>query len=382
MKKTILMISPFARPNMGGVEVHLEKLSRYLVTNSFKVYLLTYQPLMAKARGAKIERDKDLEIHRVTWFGRGLFPILEPYFFLEFIYLFPGLFLKSLFFYLRRHGEVDVIHAHGLVAASITKILAKIHPKKSVVSTHAIYNFTRHRLLALLVKWVLCSFDKILAVGEPSRKELIQIGLPEVKISIHPNWVDLGYYCPLDRDDCRRRLQLPVKDFIVLFVGRFTKYKGIEVLLEVSRIANSNIKFVFIGFGPEADMIKKVSQHQKNVIFIGKIPEEERYKIIEAYNAADLFVAPVQYEEGFATVFLEVIACGTPVVTANRGCLPSFLDSEVADLIEPTVENVAHRIEYYFRNRDQLSKKASACRPYAEDNFSQRNAKVIVNSYE
>lgn len=367
---------------MGGVEAHLEKLLRYLVTNSFKVYLLTYQPLMAKAKGPKIERDENLEIHRVTWFGRGLFPILEPYFFLEFVYLFPGLFLKSLFFYLKKHREVDVIHAHGLVAASIAKILTKIHPKKSVISTHAIYNLTRRRLLALLVRWVLCSFDKILAVGEPSRKELIQIGLPGVKISIHPNWIDLDFYRPLDRDDCRRRLQLPVKDFIVLFLGRFTNYKGIGVLLEVTRIVNSNIKFAFIGFGPEADMIKKASQHQENVIFIGKIPEEERYKIVQAYNAADLFVAPVQYEEGFATVYLEAIACGTPVVTANKGCLPSFLNSEVADLIEPTVENVTHKIEYYFQRRDQLSKKASNCRPYAEDNFSQRNAKVIVDSYE
>ena len=202
----VLMICPFASPNIGGVETHLSKLTDYLVKKDHFVYLLTYQPLTTKARGPALEKHHNLEIHRVSWFGYNLFPKLEPYFPLVLLYLVPGLLVKSLVFYVKHHQEVDVIHAHGFAAALVVKIISKIYPKRTVVSTHAVYSLKNRKLLAFLVKFLLQSFDAVLAVGEPSRQELIAIGLLPTKVKVHPNWVDLQVFKPVGREEVKRDL--------------------------------------------------------------------------------------------------------------------------------------------------------------------------------
>jgi len=216
----VLIICPFAHPNIGGVESHLSKLIAYLIKKGHFVYLLTYQPLTTRVRGAALEKHPNLEIHRVSWFGHNFFPKLESFFPLVLLYLFPGLFVKSLIFYLKHHREIDVVHAHGFAAALIVKIITRIRPKRAVVSTHAVYSLRKRKFLGSLVKFVLQSFDAVLAVGEPSRQELIAIGLDERKTRVHPNWIDLDVFTPHQNEFGA--------GLTILFVGRFLEKKGVR----------------------------------------------------------------------------------------------------------------------------------------------------------
>jgi glycosyltransferase involved in cell wall biosynthesis len=373
------MISPFSHPNIGGVESHIDKLITYLSNENYKVILVTYQPLTTQAKGMAHEITKNLEVYRVKWFGNGWFPKLEPFFPLVFLYLFPGLLYKSIRVYILRRKEIDVIHAHGFVSAVIVKILATVSGKRCVVSTHAIYNLQGRRFLASLVKWVLRSFDAILAVGEPSKDELIDIGLPSKRIKVHPNWIDINEYKPLDRSVCRNELNLNADDFVVLFLGRMIEKKGVLVLLEAAQRTKNNIKFLFAGDGPVSNQIIDISKKNKNIQYLGRIDEDEKTKV---YNSADLFISPVMYEEGFATVYLESLSCGTPVVTARKGCLPYFLTSEVADFLdEVSVDTILSTLNKNYKDNKTLQDKRNVCRKFAENNFSKRNARIILNSY-
>ena len=377
--KKVLIICPFAKPNVGGVEAHVEKLMSYLSKRKCKVTLIAYQPLTTKTKGVRYENKENIEILRVPWFGNGWFPKLEPYFPLVFLYLFPGLFIQSLLFYIRRHKEIDVIHAHGFIAAAITKILVKVVKKRCVVSTHAIYRLQKKRILALLVRWLLKDFDSILAVGEPSKTELIDIGLDQRKIKIHPNWINLNDFRPLKREECRKALNLKSTDFIVLFLGRLIEIKGVLLLLDVAYRTSKEIKFIFAGAGPLARTIQDAAETNNKVKFYGRLSDAD---IVKAYNAADVFVSPVLYDEGFAGVYLESLACGTPLITSKKGCLPDFLSSEIADLLKSVnTDTVLEKIEYYFEHRDLLDNKRNLCRRYAEKSFSEKNAEVILNSY-
>ncbi|MBS7649373.1 glycosyltransferase, partial [Candidatus Bathyarchaeota archaeon] len=132
MKETVLILTDAFPPNIGGVESHLYDLCKYLAESDHRVFVVTYQPITTKAKGLKVERRKNLEIHRMQWFGYNLYPKLESYPILLFLYEFPGLFVSSLFFLLKRRKEVDVIHAQGLITGYITKILVKIFKKRCV----------------------------------------------------------------------------------------------------------------------------------------------------------------------------------------------------------------------------------------------------------
>lgn len=384
MKKiTVLMICPFAKPNLGGVESHLEKLVKFLTKNHCFVYLLTYQPLTTPAKAPPRENHSGLVIERVNWFGQGWFNHLEKYFFLSFGYLFPGLFVKSLLFYLKNHQEIDCLHAHGLIAAVIVMILSKIHKKRIVVSTHAVYDFKSRKFLGKIVYWLLKPFDQVLAVGEPSRQELIKIGLPLQKIKVHPNWVETAIFKPKNKVKAKKELDLRPGS-LVLFVGRLIKKKGAHLLLSAGK-SFAKINFVFVGSGPEEKKIQTAAQVRKNIYFLGSLSQQKQRefkKLLTLYRAADLFVSLPNYDEGFATVYLEAIASGTPVLAANKGCLPYFLKPSVSALIEPDLAKLKKELKrLFYEDKEKLAKMTKNCRPYALKNFSEKNAKVILDAY-
>ena len=375
----ILLISPFAKPDVGGVESHLEKLISYLSKKKFDVTLVTYMPLVSSVRPEKYEKHEHLEIIRMPWFGKGWFRKLEAYFPLNMFYLFPGLFYKSISVYLRRHREFDVIHAHGFIAGAIAKVLNKIRRKHTVISTHAIYSLKDGTFKGKIFAWLLKDFDRILAVGEPSLQEIVEIGIPRERVTVHPNWIDVESFCPEKGAEARKDLGLGINDFIVLFIGRMIGIKGELILLEAARKARNNIKFVFAGTGPKAPLVMAEAGSNKRVVYLGKLSDE---KIKLAYRAADIFVSPVLYDEGFATVYLEALSSGTPVLTARRGCLPYFLSEEIAELLDRVdVDTVSNAIDKHFKNRKLLVDKRSECRAYAKKHFSENNAKIIFDSY-
>lgn len=384
-RKRVLMISPFTRPNQGGVEAHLDKLINFLKKKNIFVYLITYQPLMTNARGMSVEEGENYIIYRLNWFGRGWFDTIERCFPLTFLYLVPGILFKSTSFYSKNWKEIDAIHAHGFVAAFIAKVLKLIHPVRTVVSTHAVYSLEKRKILASLIRWILSSFDVILAVGEVSKKELIGIGLNKSKVKVHPNWIDIHVFRPYDKLSSRRIFNLPLNKFTVLFVGRLVVKKGIITLIKVAEKVSQDIHFVVVGAGG-AELLKvvKASRTLKNFTFIDKLPqrtEEKQKKLAQYYSSADVFVLPSQYPEGFASVILEGIACGTPIIATNMGCVPQIIDKSVGVLINPTEANLKKQTEYFYRHKDELAKKAKNCRLYALENFSEKNAKVIERSY-
>lgn len=380
--KKILMICPFARPNIGGAESHLDKLINYLYKKNVFVYLLAYQPLASSVRGEKIEKGSNFEIHRVSWFGNGWFNKLEKRYLLSFIYVFPGLFVKSFIFAIKKRKEIDCYHAHGLIAAMIVKVISLFCPARTVVSTHAIYDFARQKKLALLVKWTLFSFDEILAVSEVSKSELISIGLNKGKINVHKNWIELDKFFPQKRESCKRKLGLSGN--VVLFVGRMIEIKGVNFLLNSAKKFN-NINFVFVGDGPVKPEIEDLSQKRKNIIYVGKLQQsnpKEFKKLIEYYSAADLFATIPTYDEGFGAAYIEALSCGTPVLASNKGSLPTFLKPSVSILIKPTQNEVDKALRKLFVNdRNLLKDIKQKARNFAQEHFSDKNAEVILNSY-
>jgi glycosyltransferase involved in cell wall biosynthesis len=377
MKEGILIISVGFRPQVGGLETHLDDLCEYLRGHKHKVFVVTYQPITTKAQGLGIEEDRNLEIHRIPWFGHNWYHRLERYPLILFIYLFPRLFIASFFMLLKRHREVAVIHAHGIIPTMVTKIVARVFRKRCVMSTHTIYSLKERPLLARAMKWILSSFTVILPLAQLSKDELVALGLPEEKFRIYTHWVDLERFRPLGQDRCKAELGLEGR-FVVLFVGRFIEKKGMGVLLETSKMVPA-VTFAFIGDGPLSGKILQAGRAQDNVLYFGRVPYDELAKY---YCAADIFVVPSQYEEGFGRVVAEALACGTPVLASNMGSLSQLVTPSVGVTVAPTGENIAEVVNDLYQNRKKLTTLRANCRAYAEEHFSERNAEVIVEAYK
>lgn len=383
-KKIILYITPFARPNIGGAETSVDKLMGFAVKNNYYPVLITYQPLTTFAKGERHEVGEGYEIYRIKWFGHGWFNKLEDYFPLVFLYLFPGLFIKSLIYYFGKNKDIYCIHAHGLTSALIAIILSFIKKKRVIVSTHAVYRFEKRKILGFFIKAILSRCDKVLAVSEVAKNELASLGIPEERLGMHKNWVDTDKWTTANTTVKKKELRFE-KDFNLIFVGRLIEKKGLGLFLEAAKNL-PDFGFHIVGTGPMENEVKKISKEIVNLKYHGIVNQEnpeELSRIIELYSSCDFLVSPYLYDEGFATVLIESLSCGTPVLITDRGSPPTFLNKSVAYFLsrDPSAAELTTAIKKLHDSKENIFSR-ERCRKFAEDHFGVKNALEVIKTYE
>jgi glycosyltransferase involved in cell wall biosynthesis len=380
-KGTILILSHSYTPNVGGVETHLTDLTRHLLSRNIPCHVLTYQPLVTRARGLPREKSGSLTVRRIPWIGMGIFNKLERYPLLQFLYLFPPLFSAALLTVAFNRKDIRLIHGHGMVCAVMSRILKAIYGIPAVISIHAVYGWlydlSSRGILPRFLRWTLSGNDHVLALAEASRKELIALGIAESKVSTFTYWIDQQVFAPANQQDARKQLGW-IDSFTVLFVGRLIEVKGIRLLLEAAESLPA-VRFVFAGDGPLAGLLQETANCRTNVIYAGRI---DNSRLPSYYQAADVLCVPSQYEEGFGRIILESLSCGCPVIGSRRGGIPEAMDETVGALVEPCAVQLMPAIQRLQSQAGLLNQLRSRCRTFAESRYSTRNAAAIVEAYD
>jgi glycosyltransferase involved in cell wall biosynthesis len=114
---------------------------------------------------------------------------------------------------------------------------------------------------------------------------------------------------------------------LVLFVGGNMQRKGLETLIQAAvKVVKSqpDTKFCVVGTDPNLPRMQALCSRLKvfeNFEFTGWMPNE---KLQQLYRRASVFVMP-SLVEAFGVVFLEAMACGTPVIGAQVGGIPELI---------------------------------------------------------
>lgn len=362
----VLQLTVHYSPNLGGVETHLLDLIRELVKRKHQIFVLTYRPLSVKAAWRVREKQPGIDILRLPWLP-GLFNKLSAYPMWEFLYLFPGLFLALPFVLIA--FRPNVIHAHGLVAGCVGVFWGRLFGVRTVISTHSIYHFPPSGLYRWAAKTILTWADQNLCLSNQSKNELTALGVPKEKVGRFVYWVDLQKFKPLNKLKCKKELGWSGQ-FVVFFLGRLVPEKGIPELLRAVKLFKKGIRLVIAGSGPLESAAKNY--------YIGRVSQDQ---LPIYYNAADLVIVPSTHEEGFGRIIIESLACGTPIIAANRGAIPEAMDDSVGKLIFITPENIATAVNDFFLHRDQLITRTNKSRVLAERRYSETNIEPIMSSY-
>ena len=149
---------------------------------------------------------------------------------------------------------------------------------------------------------------------------------PAVKTYWLPNGVDLGYYNPskIEPGIWREKNNFAKEDVVLLYAGIIGIAQGLEVILNSAKnfINTPNIKFVFIGSGPEKDKLLqlKAEQNLTNVFFLDAISKKEMPSVLRSVNAAiiplrklDLFLGAIPSK------IFENLAMEVPVLLGVNG---------------------------------------------------------------
>ncbi len=363
----VLQLTVHFSPNLGGVETHLDDLVKELTELKHQVFVLTYRPLSTNSVWSMWEKRPLLKILRLPWLP-GLFNKLSTYPTLEFLYLAPGLFITLPFILILSRPQV--IHSHGLVAGFVATFWGRLFNIRTVNSTHSIYHFPNSGLYRTLARYVFLTTNQTLCLSNQSLSEVLSLGVPADRVHRFTYWVDLEKFRPHDKLPCKRKLGWKGK-ITVLFVGRLVAEKGIPQLLQAAQLFRKGIDLKIAGSGPLESTLGKY--------YVGRISQD----ILPIYySAADIVVVPSTHEEGFGRVILESLACGTPVVAANRGAIPEAVDESVGMLIDITPQNIAQAVNTLSADAKMRSKLANAAIAFAKTRYSHRNISAITDSYK
>ena len=383
--RRVLILTPFASPNRGGVETHIDALIAALARRNIWVTLLTHQPLVAPVKAPPREQLANGEVIRIPWFGRGWHPHIERFAPLVFAYLVPGLLAGAIRHRFTRKTGFDVIHAHGLAAAVAAVGMRWTGARKPiVVSMHAIYGLRQRRWLARAVRFLLRRADRVLAVSEALRQELVAIGMDPARVVVFQHWVDLDVFRPRDQARARAQLGWPASVPTCLFVGRLLRKKGIGIILDLARRL-PDVQFRILG--AEGDMGAEVADAaaaSANLTLMRDPAGSAAARldtIAATYAAADLLLVPSQYEEAAGIVVLEGSAAGTPIVASNLGGLREAVTPEIGRLVEPSAEAFMAALQSMLADSAGLASLRERTRASAERRFSERNVDLIVRQY-
>lgn len=284
--------------------------------------------------------------------------------------------------------QPDIIHAHHVW---VTPFAASETGLPYVISVHGtdLMGFEkgpRYRQMALSAAEN--AFGLIAISHQVQDDALKTYGVPADKVHLIANGFDKDIFKVLpgmNKAAVLAQLGIDAADSpLVSFVGKFTDFKGIDVLLRAAAIyeeAVPGVQTVLVGHGQLWEKMHDLRQelNLKGVHFVGHQPQPI---VAQVYNAADVSVVPSRIEP-FGLVAVEALACGTPVVATNAGGLPDFINEQVGALVPlEDQQALAVAIIAELSAGSKLTKGRFAAQYALEDYSWPSQVKKMVHLYE
>ncbi len=168
----------------------------------------------------------------------------------------------------------------------------------------------RHGVFSKVAAWI--------AISEVQKDLHVQMGIPKERIHVLPHFYDV---------DPARFIAEPGHD--VLFVGRLSKEKGVEQLLDAwKRTDRGEAKLLLAGDGPERASLENKITAEKigGVEFLGFVAKEDQSAM---WKRAAFSVVPSIWQEPLGLVVFEAWECGRGVVVSDAGGLADSVEDRV-----------------------------------------------------
>lgn len=329
---------------IGGISPHAYYLSKSLVRNGAKVYVVT-----CDFPGAPQHEVVDgVEILRIDSYKN---PSPD---FATWVYLMNVNMQKEAAALVNSlGGKIDVFHAHDWLVATAGIGLKHVFRKPLFATMHSTeigrrngIHFDYERMIHETEAWLTYEAWKVICCSNYMVSHVRwAFGLPEDKLVMVPNGVNTEVYASHGENlhEFRSKFALP-EEKIVLFVGRLVYEKGVHVLVNAAPkvLEKANAKFIIVGNGymkeQLSSLVKSIGLTHK-VLFTGFVDDETLRKL---QRCADVSVVPSLFEP-FGIVALEAMAAKSPVVVSDTGGLSEIVEHDVSG------------VKVYVNNSDSLA---------------------------
>jgi len=221
-----------------------------------------------------------------------------------------------------------VVHAHSTKAGLIARVLGRTLGIPVLYTPHG----TSWRYTGRFVGRAQLAAERALrratsllvaVCPEEARAFVEEVGFPAARVRLVPNGVRVPDRARLlaVREQTRAALDISSEGCWLVFVGRLTSEKGLDVLVRALAAGVPADGLLVVGDGPERPRLEAEARRTRlNVRFCGYQEDVSRF-----LAAADLFVQPSR-SEGLPFTVLEAMAHGLPVVGSRVGGVGAAVD--------------------------------------------------------
>jgi glycosyltransferase involved in cell wall biosynthesis len=165
------------------------------------------------------------------------------------------------------------------------------------------------------------------------------------------------------------------EDAPLVFLSRIERIKGAHTAIAAAKLAKRRL-LIAGNYSNEGETGRywreEIEPHlgKDGIEYMGTVDDVQKNMLL---GQAAAMIVPIEWEEPFGIVFVEALACGTPVIACPRGALPEIVRSGIDGFLVKTLEELVvaiQKLEIIDRHQ---------CRQRVEQCFS---ADVIVSQYE
>ncbi|MGY1602856.1 D-inositol-3-phosphate glycosyltransferase [Geodermatophilus sp. SYSU D00815] len=299
-------------------------------------------------------------------------------------------------------GHYDVVHSHYWLSGQVGWLA---RDRWSVPLVHTAHTLAKVKNAALAAgdrpeprvrvvgeEQVVAEADRLIANTEEEARQLVRhYGADPRRTLVVPPGVDLDRFSPGDRAAARRALGVREDAVVLAFVGRIQPLKAPDLLLHAAArmladdpALRDRLEVHVVG-APSGSGLEAPRQLEQLAATLGIgdlvrfLPPQAPHRLADHYRAADLAVVP-SHNESFGLVALEAQACGTPVVAAAVGGLPTAVRDGVSGLLVDGRDPA----DYAAAIRSALARRpflAAGARRHAARFSWDRTAESLVEAY-
>lgn len=235
----------------------------------------------------------------------------------------------------------------------------------------------RPGLLGMAVEKTFCRLpDKIVAVSEMTRTDLMDLGVHLHRVSVIPNGIDYHHIKSVVQGHSRTDLA---------YCGRLKDHKNVHLLVRAVAVLKHSIpdiSAVVIGDGPESASLRSLASQlnvERNIIFTGELNDFD--EVVRWLKASKVFVNPSTKEGGGSITLFEANACGLPVIAVKcpHGIDPSLIrEAENGYFVGQDPERIAQMALTLLQCPNRLITNSVACREMA----ARYDWELVASQYE
>lgn len=292
--------------------------------------------------------------------------------------------------------EFDLVHMSAIwqwIGVDVYKI-CNLYNRPYILSTHGSFNPWpwNQNIFRKRIYWYLFSKNTIknatsihFTAEEEREKSLANIPLLKTKRSfIIPNGIEIKNNLQ-NREDIRKKLNIPSKKFLLLFVGRIHRKKGLHFIINALKILQNNkIAFLIVGNKEDKKYVEYLFELSKSLnsnLFWHE--QVSRDKIWDFYFSSNLLTL-TSYDENFGYTAVEAMSCGLPVLITKNVCIWREIESDKTGFVVSQDSNeIAEILKKCVETPDILKKLSiNACKSAEERYDINKVADLMIKAYE